>query len=123
MERDDIIEYSLDAHHSDEQGKVLRKKIWKVTAILTLITIVEVFLGANIKQSSDYWTVIKWFFIVLTIVKAAYIVLVFMHLGDENKSLKYIILVPYFIFIIYLIYILIVEARAIDTALKLYMGL
>jgi hypothetical protein len=31
MERDDIIEYSLDAHHSEEQGVKLRKTIWKVT--------------------------------------------------------------------------------------------
>lgn len=123
MERDDIIEYSLHAHHSEEEGKKLRSKIWKVTALLTLITIVEVALGAFIKQSSDYWTFIKWFFIVLTIVKAGYIVLVFMHLGDEHKSLKYMILVPYFIFILYLIFIIIVEALAIDAALKLYMGL
>ena len=42
MERDDIIEYSLDAHHSEEQGVLLRKKIWKVTALLTIITAVAV---------------------------------------------------------------------------------
>jgi cytochrome c oxidase subunit IV len=120
MERDDIIEYSLDTHHSEEEGKKLRAKIWKVTAILTAITAVEVAFGAVIKQSSDYWTAIKWFFIILTIVKAAYIVLIFMHLGDEKKSLKYVILVPYFIFILYLIFILIVEAKAVDAALKLF---
>lgn len=123
MVRDDIYEYSLDAHHSEEEGKLLRKKIWKVTAILTAITILEVALGAFIKQSSSIWPVIKWSFIALTIVKAAYIVLVFMHLGDEKKSLKYMILVPYFIFILYLIYILLVEGMAIDSALKLHMGL
>jgi len=123
MVRDDIYEYSLDAHHSEEEGKLLRKKIWKVTAILTAITILEVALGAFIKQSSAIWPVIKWSFIALTIVKAAYIVLVFMHLGDEKKSLKYMILVPYFIFILYLIYILLVEGMAIDSALKLHMGL
>lgn len=123
MVRDDIYEYSLDAHHSEEEGKSLRKKIWKVTAILTAITILEVALGAFIKQSSAIWPVIKWSFIGLTLVKAAYIVLVFMHLGDEKKSLKYMILVPYFIFILYLIYILLVEGMAIDSALKLHMGL
>jgi cytochrome c oxidase subunit IV len=123
MVRDDIYEYSLDAHHNEEQGKVIRKKIWKVTAILTAITILEVALGAFIKQDSAIWPVIKWSFIVLTIVKAAYIVLVFMHLGDEKKSLKYMILIPYFIFILYLIYILLVEGMAVDSALKQYMGL
>ncbi len=118
MERDDIIEYSLDAHHSEEQGVVLRKKIWKVTAILTAITIIEVTLGAFIKQSSDYWQVIKWFFIILTIVKAAYIVLSFMHLGDERKGLRYVILVPYFIFALYLIYILLTEGVSIANILS-----
>jgi caa(3)-type oxidase subunit IV len=114
MERDDIIEYSLDAHHSEEQGKAIRKKIWKVTALLTAITAIEVVLGSQIKQSSDYWQVIKWLFIGLTIIKAAYIVLIFMHLGDEKKILKYMVLIPYFIFILYLIYIIIVEALAVS---------
>jgi len=123
MERDDIIEYSLDAHHDEEQGKKLRKKIWKVTAILTAITVFEVMVGASVKQSNEYWPFIKWMFIGLTLFKAAYIVLVFMHLGDEKKTLKYMILVPYFIFILYLIFICLVEAKAIDAALKLFMGL
>jgi cytochrome c oxidase subunit IV len=122
MERDDIVEYSLDAHHSEEQGKQIRKKIWQVTAILTAITVFEVIVGAFIKQSVSYWQVIKWMFIGLTLVKAAYIVMVFMHLGDERKSLKYVILLPYAAFILYLIYICLVEAMAVDDALKLHMG-
>lgn len=123
MERDDIVEYSLDAHHNEEQGKKIRKKIIQVTVILTAITIFEVAVGAFVKQSNEYWQIIKWMFIALTLVKAGYIVLVFMHLGDEKKSLKYIILLPYAAFIIYLIYICLVEAMAVDSALKIYMGL
>jgi cytochrome c oxidase subunit IV len=122
MERDDIIEYSLDAHHSEEQGKKIRRKIWVVTAILTIVTIIEVALGSVIKQSSDYWTIIKLLFIGLTILKAAYIVLTFMHLGDERKSLKYIILVPYAIFIVYLIFISLYEAGAINGIWEFYGG-
>lgn len=121
MERDDIIEYSLDAHHSEEAGKKIRAKIWKVTAILTLITAVEVVTGIAIKQDHSMWEMVKWGFIILTIVKAAYIVLVFMHLGDEVKTLKYMILIPYFIFILYLIFICLWEALAIDGALKMFM--
>ncbi len=113
MKRDDIIEYSLDSHHNEEQGVSIRKKIYKVTIILTLITLVEVLLGAFIKQGTTVWPFVKWFFIVLTIVKAAYIVLVFMHLGDEKKWLKYIILIPYFIFALYLIFILLYEGNSI----------
>jgi len=110
MKRDDIIEYSLDAHHSEEEGAKMRKKIWFVTALLTVITIVEVALGSLIKQSSPSWPVIKVLFIILTLIKAAYIVLSFMHLGHEKKSLKYVILVPYILFIIYLLILLLAES-------------
>ncbi len=115
MERDDIYEYSLDTHHSEEEGKVLRKKIWKVTALLTAITVVEVMLGAFIKQHDSIWPLVKYSFIVMTLVKAGYIVLSFMHLGDEKKSLKYIILVPYIIFIIYLIFICLTESNYVRS--------
>lgn len=117
MLRDDVIEYSLDAHHSEEQGKKIRKKIWQVTALLTIITIVEVAIGATVKQSSDYWQIVKWLFIGLTVLKAAYIVLVFMHLGDERKAMRYVILIPYFIFIAYLIFIALYEGTAIGNTL------
>ena len=79
MERDDIIEYSLHGHHDEEQGKKIRKKIWFVTALLTAITVVEVAMGAYIKQSSDIWPMVKWSFIIMTLFKAGYIVMVFMH--------------------------------------------
>jgi len=122
MERDDIIEYSLDAHHSEEHGKQIRTKIWKVTALLTVITIVEVALGALIKQGSGAWPFVKWSFIVMTLLKAAYIVLVFMHLGDERKGLRYVILVPYFLFMLYLIFIAVTEALAVGSAWQTYGG-
>jgi cytochrome c oxidase subunit 4 len=124
MERDDIIEYSLnrDANgnviplHGDEAGKDIRKKIWKVTLLLTIITIVEVGMGAYIKQGTSIWPIVKWSFVVMTLVKAAYIVLVFMHLGDEKKSMKYVILVPYILFILYLIFIALTEALAVGNS-------
>ncbi|MEY3198291.1 MAG: hypothetical protein RJA13_249 [Bacteroidota bacterium] len=120
MERDDVIEYSLDTHHSEEHGKLIRKKIWKVTALLTIITAIEVLVGAYIKQSSEIWQVVKWSFIAMTLLKAGYIVLVFMHLGEEKKTLRYIILVPYFLFMLYLIFIALTEALAIGNALETY---
>lgn len=122
MERDDIIEYSLNTHHSEEEGKKIRSKIWTVTGILTAVTIIEVFLGAKIKQGSDYWLMIKWLFIILTLLKAGYIVLTFMHLGDERKILKWVILIPYFFFIAYLIFISLTEAGAVNDAWNTYGG-
>jgi len=122
MERDDIIEYSLNTHHSEEDGKKIRAKIWTVTGILTAVTIIEVFLGAKIKQGSEYWLVIKWLFIILTLLKAGYIVLTFMHLGDERKILKWAILIPYFVFIVYLIFISLTEAGSVNDAWNTYGG-
>jgi cytochrome c oxidase subunit 4 len=120
MERDDVIEYSLDAHHSEEHGKAIRKKIWQVTALLTVITIIEVALGAFIKQSSGAWPFVKWSFIAMTLLKAGYIVMVFMHLGDERKTMRYVILVPYFLFMLYLIFIALMEAMAVGNAWSTY---
>jgi caa(3)-type oxidase subunit IV len=120
MERDDLIEYSLHAHHSEEQGKAIRKKIWFVTALLTAITIVEVALGAFIKQNSGAWPFVKWSFIIMTLFKAGYIVMVFMHLGDEKKTLRYVVLVPYILFLAYLIFIALWEGLAVGEAWSTY---
>jgi len=46
---------------------------------------------------------------VLTLVKAGYIVLVFMHLGFERESFKWTLLLPAFILIPYLLFILLSE--------------
>ena len=109
MERDDLHvndSYALNAHHSEADGAKIRSKIWKVTALLTLLTIIEVGMGVYFKRSADFsWTAIKWTFIALTLVKAGYIVMVFMHLGDERKNLRRVILIPYLLFIVYLIFI------------------
>ena len=119
MIRDDVYEYSLDGHHSDEEGVKIRKKIWFVTALLSIITIVEVAVGIvwpKADVSPGMWTAIKYGYIVLTLVKAGYIVMVFMHLGDEKKTLKNMILVPYILFILYLIFICIMEATHVNAA-------
>ena len=115
MLRDDIIEYSLDAHHSEEEGKKKRKEIWKVTALLSIITIIEVGVGAMFPKSEagGAWFFIKWAYIVLTIIKAGYIVMIFMHLGEERKTFKLMILVPYILFILYLTFHILNEASAV----------
>jgi len=122
MERDDVIEYSLDTHHSEEAGKKIRRKIWIVTAILTVITGIEVAIGSIVHQDNPMWWIVKMLFIGLTLLKAGYIVLTFMHLGDEKKVLKYFILVPYALFIIYLIFIALTEAMAVNHAWDTYGG-
>lgn len=118
MERDDIIEYSLDAGHSEEEGRVIRKKILFVTILLSVITTFEVLLGVFWRQwMPGSWHWVKWTFIVLTLVKATYIVMSFMHLGDERRNIRSMILLPYGLFLLYLIFIAIWESTYIHEAL------
>ena len=111
MERDDIIEYSLDSHHSEEEGVKIRKKIYFVTVLLTVITAVEVALGITWHNLGLDHTVVQYAFIVMTAVKAGYIIGVFMHLGDERKGMQLTILVPYILFIMYFVFISLSEAN------------
>ena len=72
--------------------------IWKVFWILLAITAIEVFMGilkVNEKLPEafvyDTFLGLAWIthtFIILTLIKAAYIVMTFMHLGDEIKSFR-----------------------------------
>ena len=123
MERDDIIEYSLDAHHSEEEGRKIRRKIWLVTLLLSVVTTVEVTLGAYWKTWLDLsaWNTIKWTYVVLTLVKAAYIVMTFMHLGDERRNIRAIILLPYALFILYLAFIAIWESQYVKYLWENYL--
>lgn len=124
MERDDLIvndSYSINARHSEEDGKKIRKKLYAVTVLLTVVTIIEVFMGVAFKRNGTFaWETIKLAFIVLTLVKAAYIVLVFMHLGDERRNLKYVVLLPYALFIMYLIFIGLWEGVSVQEANNLF---
>ena len=119
MERDDLIindQYSLDAHHSEEEGVKKRKHIWKITLYLSVITTFEVLLGVFWKDLGFLnWQVVKWTFLILTVYKAFLIVFEFMHLGEERKSFTKVILYPYLFFILYLIFILVTEAIAVDA--------
>lgn len=123
--RDDIYEYSLDTHHGEEEGKKMRKKFLLVLALLSIVTIVEVAMGMIWSRDESMTEILKYTFIILTLVKAGYITLIFMHLGDEKKSFQYTILLPYFILIGYLIAISLTEAvygGTIRPAIENYFG-
>lgn len=111
--RDDLIvndSYAPMVNHSEEEGKAIRKKVWFVTILLSVITTVEVAMGIILSnKDASYWDFVKWSFIILTVVKAFYIVMEFMHLGQENKTLRRLIIIPYVFFIIYMIFLIIME--------------
>jgi caa(3)-type oxidase subunit IV len=93
------------AHHSDinsDESKAQVKKIWKIFWILLAITIVEVFIGMKLSHSVSK-ALIAFVFLGLTILKAGYIVAVFMHLGDEFKGFMITVLVPLVLFVWFII--------------------
>ena len=84
------------------------KKLWLVAGYLGLITAIE-FGFAFGMEAGVVRTVI---FILLTLVKAFYIVAEFMHLGHEVRSLMWSIVLPV-IFILWLIVALIIQGDAL----------
>lgn len=100
----DIHNQFVEEHH-DPKNKA---RLWRVFWILLAITIAEVIIGFKAQSWGIGKTPLIWTFVILTLVKAGYIVLVFMHLGDEKKALRYTILLP-FVLILYLIFIALTE--------------
>lgn len=100
--------YEEMAVHDEAHGKVVRKKLWMVFWIMLIVTLIELFIG--FKYSEVLGEINKeYIFIFLTILKAFFIVFIFMHLGDEKQALKYVIIAPYTLFIFYLAFMAITE--------------
>lgn len=110
MHRDDIIEPALDHIHGEEEGKKKRAVIWRIFWILLIVTIVEVGLGFKFSRVPEAKSFLLITFISLTIVKAFYIVMSYMHLGDEKKNFRWTVLAPFILFALYLIFIVLTEA-------------
>ena len=98
--------------------------IWKVFWILLGLTTFEVALGI-IKPDFLVNTqflgtkLLNHVFIILTLIKAGYIVLVFMHLGFEENSSKWTILIPAFVLVPYLLFIVLTEGNHAFNALMM----
>ena len=103
----DFPNYEKMAIHDEAHGKALRKKLWMVFWIMLVVTLIELGIGAFATSFSEMNK--ENLFIFFTIVKAFFIVFVFMHLGDEKRALKYVIIAPYTLFIFYLAFMAITE--------------
>jgi cytochrome c oxidase subunit 4 len=107
---DDYPSYEHMAHHSEEDGKKARRTLWNVFWIMLIVTLFELVIGFMAPSrgwSGTLW--LKTLFIALTLVKAAAIVMWFMHLKHEVKFFKYVILLPYIILMTYTIFIVLDE--------------
>ncbi|MFZ3272854.1 MAG: cytochrome C oxidase subunit IV family protein [Lutibacter sp.] len=99
------------------------KLIWKVFAILSVITIAEVALGIT-KPDTLHLTKflgtspLNIIFLVLTLVKAYYITWFFMHMADEKKSLRRAVVWTALFLIIYLATLLLIEGSYLNDVLS-----
>lgn len=99
------------------------KRIWMVFILLSVVTIVEVILGIYkpeplVFNSILSMSILNWIFIILTVYKAYYIVWAFMHMEGEKSSMKWSIVAPLVFLILYLMFILLVEADYIYGIFK-----
>ncbi len=98
-------------------------RIWLVFGILSVVTIVEVFLGI-VKPDFLHMNnllrmnLLNWIFIILTIFKAYYIIWAFMHMEGEKSSLRWTVVAPVIFLVAYLLFILLVEADYIFEVFK-----
>lgn len=99
------------------------KRIWTVFGILSIITIVEVIFGI-VKPEALHMNsllglnLLNWLFIILTLVKAYYIVYAFMHMEGEKAALRNSVILPLIFLVIYLLFILLTEAHYIFGVFK-----
>jgi cytochrome c oxidase subunit IV len=99
------------------------KRIWTVFAYLSIITIVEVILGI-IKPGFLHnnsllgLNLLNWIFIILTVVKAYYIVYAFMHMEGEKSTLRNSVILPLIFLIVYLLFILLTEGNYVFEVFK-----
>ena len=101
----DIHNQFIEEHHQSNSVST----IWKTFWILLVITLFEV----GIAFTSIPHSILIIIFIVLTIVKAYYIVAYFMHLKHEKQSLRYSIVLP-FLLILYLIVMALAEGNYLN---------
>jgi cytochrome c oxidase subunit 4 len=90
-------------------------RIWKVFGLLSVITTVEVALGIikpDVLHMHTFLSMnlLNWIFIILTIVKAYYIIWAFMHMEGERASLRWAVVSSVIFLVLYLLFILLVEA-------------
>ncbi len=84
------------------------KQLWRVAGILLLVTIVEFIIAFTLPHGPAK----TFLFVILTIVKAGYIVGEFMHLRHEVKVLFWAVLIP-MIFVVWMLVAFVYEGTKI----------
>ena len=115
-------EYNLAIFRGRLKFKDNQSKIWGVFIFLSILTAIEVGLGIARPEAliNTKWfgfipilamTPLTFIFIILTIVKAYYITWDFMHMRDEVKFLRRLIVWSAVFFIIYFVVLILLEGQ------------
>jgi cytochrome c oxidase subunit IV len=100
--------HDQDAHAGEHEG-MTKRKIWRVFAYLVGITSIEFFMALYLLPNGIIGHGIGNFaYIMLTLVKAFYIIAYFMHLKFEKLALKTGLTIS-IVFIVYFIILLLTE--------------
>ncbi|CAH0997016.1 hypothetical protein EMA8858_03153 [Emticicia aquatica] len=110
------------AQHTESGEKLpsQTKEIWRTFWILLGITALEFVIAFTVDADLYKWTKVG-IFIILTLVKAYYIVGIFMHLKHEVKSLIWTVVLPC-MFVAWLVVALIVEGGYIGWERLFFIG-
>ncbi|WOD42100.1 cytochrome C oxidase subunit IV family protein [Hwangdonia lutea] len=115
-------EHKLEIFRGLLKFKSNTQKIWGVLILLSLVTAVEVVLGIYkpeiLMVEVLNMKALNWIFIILTVVKAYYITWDFMHMRDETKALRRMVVWTGTILILYLIFILLQEGGYVFDVFK-----
>ena len=93
------------------------QKIWGVLIFLSIVTAIEVALGIVkpeiLMNNFLSMKLINWIFVILTLVKAYYIMWDFMHMRDEKFGLQVSVVITLIFLIAYAAFIFLVEGNYI----------
>jgi cytochrome c oxidase subunit IV len=96
-----------------ERQKPQTKALWRVFWILLILTALEFIIAFGLDSDTFKLTKIG-IFVIMTIVKAYYIVGTFMHLKDEVKTMIWSVVLPA-LFVVWLLVALVVEGGYIGS--------
>lgn len=98
----------MEPHYNAETYAAAKKEIWRITWILSILTLIELSLGywmyyKHETMSHSIIMFIKGTILILMMAKAFYIVAYFMHLKHEIRNMVMTIVVPLMLFIWFII--------------------
>jgi len=99
------MEHTEHLEHTESPADI-KKQIWRTFWILSFLTVIDIVLYFALLSYHSMWK--NTLFILLGVVKAFYIVAVFMHMKFERKALAGIIILP-FLLVLVLIWLVLIE--------------